>query len=139
MAFDRRSKRQRESDDPIARYLGALQAEVVGVFWNRESATVREALAELNKKRKQKLAYTTVLTVITRLWQRDLLARDHEGRSFRYRAARSRDELLAELSDELIDRLLADFGDVAVARLGDRLDQLDPSLLDKLRTARDQQ
>ena len=44
------------------------------IFWNRESATVREALELLNKRRrKNKLAYTTVLTLVTRLWQRGLL------------------------------------------------------------------
>jgi predicted transcriptional regulator len=133
-SFDRRSKRQRASDDPIVRYLGGLQAEVIAVFWRRDSATVREALDELNRRRKQKLAYTTVLTLVTRLWQRGFLSRAAEGRGFRYRAARTREELLRELSDELIDRLLDDFGDIAVTRLGERLD---PKRLEKLRKARD--
>lgn len=135
-AFDRRSKRQRENADPIARYLGELQAEVMATFWGRESATVREALDEINARRKKKLAYTTVLTLVSRLWRRGLLKRDAEGRGFRYRAVGSREELLGELSDELIDRLLDDFGDIAVARLGDRLDHLDPARLAKLRAAR---
>ncbi len=121
-SFDHRSKRQRANADPIARYLGALQAEALGIFWRVESATVREALDDLNKRRRKKLAYTTVLTLVSRLWQRGFLQREPEGRGFRYRAAQTREELLAELSDELIDRLLDDFGDVAVARLGDRLD-----------------
>ena len=134
---DQRSRRQRESDDPVARYLGELQAEVMGIFWQRESATVRDALDDLNKHRRKKLAYTTVLTVVTRLWQRELLEREVEGRGFRYRAARSRDELLAEASDELIDRLLSDFGDVAIARLGERLNNLDTTRLRKLRQTRE--
>jgi predicted transcriptional regulator len=133
-AFDRRSKRQRTNDDPIARYLGELQAEVMEVFWRRDSATVREALDELNTAREQKLAYSTVLTLLTRLWQRGFLSREAEGRGFRYQAARGRDELLAQLSDELIDRLLDDFGDIAVARLGERLDA---ARLEQLRQARD--
>ena len=135
-AFDGRSRRQRESDDPIARYLGELQAEVMGIFWRRDTATVREALDDLTAPRRKKLAYTTVLTIVTRLWQRGLLEREPEGRGFRYRAARTRDELLAELSDELIDRLLTDFGDVAVARLGDRLEHLDPARVAKLKATR---
>jgi predicted transcriptional regulator len=136
-SFDRRSRRQRESDDPIARYLGEVQAEVMSIFWRRESATVREALDDLNGRRRKKLAYTTVLTIVSRLWQRGFLEREPEGRGFRYRAARSRDALLAELSDELIDRLLTDFGDVAVARLGERLDGLDAARLRKLRETKE--
>ena len=122
-AFDRRSKGQRGSVDPVARYLGQLQAEVMDVFWRRGDATVREVLHELNRRRA--LAYTTVSTLITRLWSRGLLAREPEGRGYRYRPTTSREAFLAELSDELIDRLIADFGDVAVARLGARVENLD--------------
>ncbi len=122
-AFDRRPKRQRQSRDPVARYLGDLQATVMEIFWRRESATVREVADELNKKRS--LAYTTVLTLVSRLWSRGLLEREPEGRGFRYWAAKSRDEFLAQLSDELIDRLFADFGATGIARLGERLNELD--------------
>lgn len=139
-SFDRRSKRQRESDDPVARYLGGLQAEVMGIFWDRESATVREVVDELNKRRtkrrKDTFAYTTVLTLVSRLWTRDLLARKPEGRGFRYRAAQTREQLLGELSDQLIDRLLDDFGEIAVARLGTRLEKLDATRAQKLKQAR---
>ena len=123
--FDRRSKRQRQSADPVARYLGELQAEVMDVFWRRGDSTVREVLTELNER--HHLAYTTVLTLVSRLWSRGLLAREPEGRGFRYRAAKSKEQFLGELSDELIDRLIADFGEIAVARLGERLDGLDPA------------
>jgi predicted transcriptional regulator len=121
-AFDRRPKRQRQSRDPVARYLGDLQATVMEIFWRRESATVREVADELNEKRS--LAYTTVLTLVSRLWSRGLLKREPEGRGFRYWAAKSRDDFLAELSDELIDRLFTDFGAVGVARVGERLSEL---------------
>jgi predicted transcriptional regulator len=134
---DRRPVQQRESDDPVARYLGELQTEVMGIFWRRKSATVREALELLNEhRRRKKLAYTTVLTLITRLWQRGMLAREPEGRGFRYQAAKSRDTVIGELSEQLIDRLFDDFGDVAVAQLGERLGELDPARLKKLQAAR---
>ena len=135
--FDRRPARQRESDDPVARYLGELQTEVMGIFWSRKSATVREAVELLNERRRRnKLAYTTVLTLVTRLWQRDLLERKPEGRGFRYHAAKSRDAVIGELSEQLIDRLFEDFGEIAVARLGERLDKIDPGRVKKLRAAR---
>lgn len=120
--FDRRSKRQRQSRDPVARYLGDLQAAVMEIFWRRDSATVREVADELNKKRS--LAYTTVLTLVSRLFSRELLSREPEGRGFRYRATKSREEFLAQLSDQLIDRLFADFGAIGVARVGERLSEL---------------
>lgn len=135
-AFDRRAKRQRANADPLARYLGELQTEMMAIFWRRESATVREVVDELNERRRRKLAYTTVLTLVSRLWSRGLLAREPEGRGFRYRPVKSRDELLGSLSDELIDRLLSDFGEIAVAQLGTRLKELDPDRERKLLQAR---
>ena len=135
-ASDRRSKRQRASDDPVARYLGQLQADVMAIFWAKGSATVREVLDELNTRRSSALAYTTVLTLTSRLWSRGLLAREPEGRGFRYTPAKTREELLAAFSDELIDRLLGDFGEIAVARLGVRLDELDAERGRKLRRTR---
>src|SRR5712691_6134502 len=121
-SFDRRPKRQRQSRDPVARYLGDLQAAVMEIFWRRESATVREVADELNKKRS--LAYTTVLTLVSRLWSRGFLEREPEGRGFRYWPTSSRDDFLTDLSDELIDRLFTDFGAVGVARVGERLNEL---------------
>lgn len=122
--FDRRSKLQRQSSDPVARYLGGLQGEVMDVFWRRGDATVRDVVTELNER--HRLAYTTVLTLVSRLYSRGLLAREREGRGFRYRAAKTREEFLGDLSDELIDRLIADFGEVALARVSERLEELDP-------------
>ena len=136
MPFDLRPRRQRQSVDPVGRYLGDLQTALMDVFWGRADATVREALEELNHGRKRKLAYTTVLTLVSRLWSRGLLARSPEGRGYRYHAAKSRDEFIAELSDALIDRLIDDFGEIAVARLGERLQQLQPPAANRLRKAR---
>lgn len=102
------------------------------IFWKRDSATVRE-VADALARRRRLLAHTTVLTLISRLWARGLLTREREGRGFRYRAARTRDELLSDLSDELIDRLFKDFGDIGLARLTERLEVLDRNSLKKLR------
>lgn len=105
----------------------------MNVFWKRGSATVPELLETLTKKRD--IAYTTVLTVVQRLYARGLLEREPEGRAFRYRPTRTRDELIADWSDELIDRLLGDFGDVAVARLDERLRDVAPAARERLREA----
>ena len=110
---------------------------IMKVVWTLETATVRDVYEHFRSRRT--IAYTTVLTLTSRLWSRGLLAREPEGRGFRYRPAKSREELLAALSDELIDRLLGDFGEIAVARLGVRLDELDAERGRKLRQTRQRQ
>lgn len=134
-SFDRRPKRQREDADPVVRYLGALQAEVMEIMWERGGATVREVVDQLNLTRR--FAYTTILTLVSRLQARGLLVREREGRRFRYRPATSREEFLRQLSDDLIDRLFEDFGDIGVARLGERLEELDRTRRRKLGRVRD--
>ena len=42
-----------------------------------------------------KLAYTTAMTVLTRLWAKGLLARDRVGKAYVYRPAMSEAELTA--------------------------------------------
>ena len=133
---DRRPSSQRSSKDPIARELGPAQTEIMNVVWRKQSATVPEIHAAINKKRKTDVAYTTVLTFVQRLHARNLLEREPEGRTFRYRATQSRDELLAAWSDEMIDRLIDDYGQIAIARLDDRLQTLDSERREKLRAAR---
>lgn len=133
---DRRRLSQRTSSDPIVSELGAAQAEIMDVIWSRRSATVPEIHAAINAKRETDAAYTTVLTFVQRLHARNLLQREPEGRTFRYTATQSRDELLATWSDEMIDRLIDDYGQIAVARLDSRLQSLDSERREKLRAAR---
>ena len=133
---DRRPSRQRSNKDPIAGELGAAQAEIMNVIWHTQGATVPEIHAAINKQRTTGVAYTTVLTLVQRLYARNLLVREPEGRTFRYRAAQSRDELIATWSDEMIDRLIGDYGQIAIARLDDRLQSIDSERRAKLRAAR---
>jgi predicted transcriptional regulator len=132
----RRWSAGRGDGDPVERELGAAQAEVLEVLWGWGSATVPELVEEIGGRRG--VAYTTVLTMVQRLHRRGLVEREPEGRGFRYRPSRTRDELLADWSDELIDRLLGEFGDVAVARLDARLGGLNPELRTTLRRAADE-
>lgn len=104
---------------------------MLAICWSRGDCSVREIRDELGAIRP--LAYTTVLTLTSRLWARGLLQREADGRTFRYRATKSREELLGDLSDELIDRLFGDFGDVAIARLAAYIDTLDEPRKHRLR------
>ena len=134
---DRRTARQRSSNDPVASELGAAQAEIMNVIWaHTEGATVPEIHAAINEQRKTDAAYTTVLTFVQRLSARGLLEREPEGRTFRYKATQSRDELIATWSDEMIDRLIDEYGQIAIARLDDRMQSLDAERRAKLRAAR---
>jgi predicted transcriptional regulator len=90
---------------------GELEAQVMDVLWDaEESLTPREVQTAINTRRRG-LAYTTVMTILVRLWQKELLDREPRGRAFAYRPVATRDELAAlrmqEILDKSGDRLLA--------------------------------
>lgn len=71
------------------------------VLWRRENpTTVREVYENLTADRD--LAYTTVMTVMNRLWRKGLLRRDSRGRAFEYVAAVSEAEFTAGLMHGLL-------------------------------------
>ena len=64
--------------------MGELETELLRAVWrSRHGLTPAEALQALDGS----VAYTTVLTVLTRLFQKELLVRSREGKAHRYEAA----------------------------------------------------
>ncbi len=59
------------------------------------------------------LAYTTVMTVLTRLWQKGYLDRQQEGRSYLYEAL-PEDDIRRELGGRAVREALAKFGTPAL-------------------------
>lgn len=74
-----------------------------------EPLTVRAVLEQLNRGRGVPLAYTTVMTVLSRLADKEILRRRRAGRGYAYEPAVS-DE--AEIA---VREVVRDFGDAAVA------------------------
>ena len=76
---------------------GALEQEVLLHLWTLgRPATPAEVLDELDDD----LAYTTVMTILTRLWQKGLVERTRQGRAFAYEPAVSEAELTARRMHE---------------------------------------
>lgn len=91
------------------RQLGTLERAIMEHLWNSsEPQTVRQVHHALCARRK--LAYTTVMTVLHRLADKELVDQIRDERAFRYCAAGGRDELIAGLMVDALDDV-ADKGD----------------------------
>ncbi len=80
--------------------LGSLEAKIMRVVWERQDQfvpvrDVRDALGE-------NLAYTTVMTVMNRLYQKGLLRRTRHGRAWAYRPSSSREAYAAATMAEAL-------------------------------------
>lgn len=86
---------------PLSR-LGPLERRVLEAIWERRSATVRELIegGQLH------LAYTTVMTTLDRLFKKNLLTREAEGRAFRYAPSLTREELYGQAAGEAFRQFL---------------------------------
>ncbi|MGF1598384.1 MAG: BlaI/MecI/CopY family transcriptional regulator [Acidimicrobiales bacterium] len=93
---------------------GELEADVLTILWAADTALTP---AEVSDALATDLAYTTIMTVLTRLWKKGLAERVQQGRGYAYRVIVSETELatrrLNDTLDTVTDRnsLLAGFVD----------------------------
>lgn len=101
---------------------GPLEAEVMRAVWAASgSVSGREVVGRLNEGRAEPLAYTTVMTVMNRLAEKEALARSPVGRSFVYEATAPNSAGLA------VKNVIRTYGDEAMAQFVDEA-RADPEL-----------
>jgi predicted transcriptional regulator len=113
--------------------LHALESEIMEELWTRPEATVRDVQEALNARSEKPRAYTTVLTVMTRLDGKGLLVRRRSGRYDVYAAAIAREAYLQARAESEVAALVEDFGELALAHFARQLGGLDAERLEKLR------
>lgn len=118
-----------------ARLLGELEAAIMRVIWQHGEQRVRDVWLRLQAERP--LAYTTVLTVMSRLAEKGLLLVRKDGPAYHYRAAMPPQEFVTRRAEAAVQQVLADFGDLALAAFVRALDEVDPARLERLRQMAD--
>lgn len=84
--------------------LGSAELEVLKALWESGPGTVRQVLESLHR-RGRKVAYTTVLTVLTRLEQKGYVASDKSGVAYVYRAKVSRERVAGSRLKAMVQQL----------------------------------
>lgn len=114
----------------LTRVLGELETEIMEITWGKGRATVRNVYEELLSQRE--IAYTTVMTIMTRLADKGLLTKEKEGQAYIYTPVCSQEEFTQTLVGEIIDGLLADYEEEAFAHFLGRLKDEDENKLEEL-------
>ena len=98
----------------------------MNVLWSSDGPmSVRDVLVRLNAGRSEPLAYTTVMTVLTRLADKHILKRVRHGRGYVYEPA------VSDTAQIAVRGVMRDFGDAALAHFVDEA-RADPELLARL-------
>ena len=111
--------------------LGKLEQDVLKEIWRRDEVSVRDIYLAFGER----VAYTTLMTTLDRLYKKKLLTRRKDGRAFVYLPAVSPDELEQGIREDVIDGLLghgADAVQPVLACIVDTVSERDRELLDEL-------
>lgn len=84
--------------------VGPLELEVLGLLNSAEEQSVSDIQAGL-KRAGHDLAYTTVMTVLVRLYNKGLVARKKEGRLFLYSNARKKESSANKIFEKVKNSL----------------------------------
>ena len=92
-----------QPEDPFRGALGHLERDVMDVVWQGQATTVREVQAALPRR----VAYTTVMTTLDRLFKKGFVSRSRSGRAFVYRALQTRQQTETAVASGMISGLFA--------------------------------
>lgn len=115
----------------LRKILGELELAVMESVWSRGEATVRDVHEDLAAERS--IAYTTVMTVMTRLARKGLLRKRREGTAFVYEAPLSADELLQSSVRDLLSGLLSEFARPTLSAFVDTVRDESPERIEELK------
>lgn len=115
-----------ETNGPMPPPLHELEQAVMEEVWRREQTSVREVMEALNGRGDTARAYTTYMTIMSRLDSKGLLNRRREGKTDFYRAVYTRDRYADLRARAAIDSVVDQFGDVALTHIARQMARLDP-------------
>ncbi|PYY13945.1 MAG: CopY family transcriptional regulator [Acidobacteria bacterium] len=110
--------------------LGALESELMERIWARGETSVRDLHDEIASR----LAYTTVMTTLDRLFKKGLLDRRAVGRAFHYTARVSKHDYDQQLTQHLLGIAVEESGSkqALLSCFVDYVSDSDRKLLDEL-------
>jgi predicted transcriptional regulator len=120
-----------DGQNKLGHVLGELEIEVMNSVWaSSEAVSVRDVVDQLNSRRK--VAYTTVMTIMSRLVAKGILKQTQVGKAFVYEAVYSKDTFLAKVTKQIVKNLVANFGDVAIAHFANEVEKIPANKRQKL-------
>ena len=91
----------------LEKLLGPLEVRVMRIIWQREHSTVKQVHWQLAPQ--HDIAYTIVMTTMSRLAEKGILNRHREGLAFVYTPAISEDALVTCAVEQVMASLLRDY------------------------------
>ncbi|MBK3495891.1 BlaI/MecI/CopY family transcriptional regulator [Viridibacillus sp. YIM B01967] len=125
-----RMRKFKMNESGLNRFFGPLEAKIMDILWNDVEMTIKDVQQVLEYEKLTN--FNTVMTVMNRLVDKEILQKRAEGRSSLYKPVLSREEFLNTQSKEMTNELMEEFGSVIVSHMLDALEDVDDDLVAKL-------
>ncbi|HLD01553.1 MAG TPA: BlaI/MecI/CopY family transcriptional regulator [Patescibacteria group bacterium] len=102
--------------------LGELEKQIMDILWDYKSCSTRDILTIL--ERDKKLAYTTVATILQRLFDKGLLTRKEDKSGHLYSPRLSKEKYSRNIAQSFLKNFIDSFGDTAIASFANSIDKL---------------
>jgi BlaI family transcriptional regulator, penicillinase repressor len=79
------------------------ELEIMKIVWERDSVTVRDVYEALLERRK--VAYTTVMTMMKILEQKQYLKKNQDDRAYVYRPAQPKRQVIGDMVRDFVNRV----------------------------------
>jgi len=116
--------------DGLVKVLGPLETDIMQIIWQDERSTVKKVHRKLSQQRE--IAYTTVMTTMSRLAEKGVLRRHREGLAYVYTPAISETDFVTMVVQQVLDGLLDDYSTTAVDYMIDYLARRNPNELRRI-------
>jgi predicted transcriptional regulator len=118
----------------LRKILGDLETDVMEVMWASGRATVHDVHERLDAAHRE-LAYTTVMTVMSRLADKGLLEKWKDGAAYVYVPAASKEEFTRRTVGTVLSELLDDFTAPVMSQFVDLMGEQDDAAIEALAKA----
>lgn len=124
--------RIRPEQEGLRTSLFDLEAEIMEIVW--EQGWDEFAVTDVHRllEARREVAYTTVMTTVSRLHDKELLKRRRDGRRYLYRTTMTRTEFIEAMTREVLESLPYVGQQTAVALLVERVAEAGDEDLERL-------
>lgn len=102
--------------------LGELEQRIMDIIWERKNCSARDVLTILQKDRK--LAYTTVATILQRLYKKGLVNKKEDRSGYLYSQKLSKESYSKKVAKNFIKKFVDSYGDTAISSFAETIDTL---------------
>jgi predicted transcriptional regulator len=120
----------------LRKVFGDLEADIMEIIWSLGSASVRDVCRRINLDRP--LAYTTIMTVMSRLAKKGVLLKEKVGPAYVYVPVDSKESFTRSAASRILQSLFRDFTLDTMAQLVESVETVQPDAIRELEKVIDQ-